>query len=90
MFSKSGPTAKMKPTAKHPFKVHVWAGISTKGATPILMFSGIMDRFFYVREILKNSILPFINATFSDNNYRFQQDNDPNHTSKGFYITLTH
>ena len=46
------------------------------------MFGGIMDRFFYVEEILRNSLLPFVNATFPDNNYRFQQDNDPKHTSK--------
>ena len=81
-FRKVGQPAKMKPTAKYPFKVHVWAGISTKGATPILMFGRIMDRFFYVEEILRNSLLPFVNATFPDNNYRFQQDNDPKHTSK--------
>jgi len=51
-FRKVGQPAKMKPTAKHPFKDHVWAGISTKGSTPTLMFGGIMDRFFYVEEIL--------------------------------------
>ena len=42
------------------------------------MFSGIacMNRFFYVEEILRNTLLAFVNATFPDNNYRFQQDND--------------
>ena len=42
------------------------------------MFSGItcMNRFFFVEEILRNALLPFINATFPDNNCRFQQDND--------------
>ena len=41
------------------------------------LFSGItcMNRFFYVEEILRNALLPFVNATFPDN-YRFQQDND--------------
>jgi len=80
-FRKVGEPKKMKPTAKHPFKVHVWAGISTKGATPVLIFGGIMDQHFYVEEILRNTLLPFVNATFPDNDYRFQQDNDPKHTS---------
>ena len=42
------------------------------------MFSGItcMNRFFYVEEILRNALLPFVNATFPDNSHRFQQDND--------------
>ena len=47
-FRKADQPAKMKPTAKHPFKVHIWASISTRGATPVLIFGGIMDRFFYV------------------------------------------
>lgn len=89
-FQKVGQPTKIGPMVKHPFKVHIWAGISTKGATPILMFSGIMDRFFYVEEILKNFLLPFLNAMFPYNNYTFHQDNDPKHTSKCFYITLIH
>jgi len=80
-FRKVGQPKKMKPTAKQPFKVHVWAGISTKGATSVLIFGGIMDQHFYVEEILRNTPLPFVNATIPDNDYRFQQDNDPKHTS---------
>ena len=40
------------------------------------IFSGItcMNRFFYLEEILKNALLPFVNATFPDN--KFQQDNN--------------
>ena len=45
------------------------------------MFSGIMNRFFYVEEILRNALLPFVNAMFPDN-YRFQQDNDRSKTHK--------
>ena len=41
-----------------------------------------MDRFFYVKEILLNTLLPFVTATFPDNNYRFQPDNDLKHMSK--------
>ena len=35
------PNPKARP--KHPVKVHVWAGISTRGATKICIFQGIMD-----------------------------------------------
>ncbi len=34
--------------AKHPVKVHVWAGISLKGATGICVFDGIMKKELYV------------------------------------------
>ena len=49
----------MKPKAKHPFKVNVWAGISKRGATPVLIFTGIMRKEFYVEQILRNVLLPF-------------------------------
>ena len=64
---------------KHPLKLHVWAGISRKGATSILIFDGIMDSSFYVEQILQRMALPFIQETFG-NDHRFMQDNDPKHT----------
>jgi len=70
---------KPKPRSKHPFKVNVWAGISMRGATPILIF--IMKKEFYVEEILQNVLVPYTETAFSDG-YRFQQDNDPKHKSK--------
>ena len=36
----------IKGKAKHPTKVHVWAGISKAGPTPIVVFTGIMEKFF--------------------------------------------
>ena len=86
-FRKVGEPAKMKPTVKHPVKVHVWAGISKRGATEILIFSGIMKKEFFVEEILKNTLLPFLKAKFPDH-HRFQQDNDPKHKSK--YTDILH
>ena len=80
-FRKIGKPAKMKPTVKHPLKVHVWAGISKRGATKILVFTGIMKKEFFVEEILKNTLLPFLTQTYPDG-HRFQQDNDPKHKSK--------
>ena len=67
------------PKPKHPLKVHVWAGISCCGATPILVFDGIMDAWFYVNNILQDQFLPFIWNTYGDD-HRFMQDNDPKHT----------
>ena len=40
-----------------------------------------MDAKFYVEEVLGRTLLPFIRATFPDG-HRFQQDNDPKHTSR--------
>ena len=66
---------KRKPRPKHSLKVHVWEGISRKGATKVFIFDGIMDAELYWR-ILETTLLPFINQTLLD--HRFEQDNDPN------------
>ena len=71
-----------KPRAKHPVKVHVWAGISRKGATAACIFEGSMNAHMYTR-ILQRTLLPFIESKFGPNlEHRFMQDNDPKHTSK--------
>lgn len=72
---------KLKGRAKHPFKMHVWAGISKRGPTTVVIFAGNMDATFYVGEILEKTLLPFIQSRFPDG-HRFQQDNDPKHTSR--------
>ena len=33
----------LKQRAKHPIKFHIWVGISGKGATRLVMFTGIMN-----------------------------------------------
>ena len=64
---------------KHPVKVHVWAGISVKGATGVCIFEGIMDTTLYL-EILDRTLVPFLHEVYPEG-HRFMQDNDPKHTS---------
>lgn len=75
--------AAVLPKPKHPLKIHVWAAISKRGASKIKLFEGIMDSTFYVENILRDALVPFIQSKFGGNDgHRFQQDNDPKHTSK--------
>lgn len=69
----------MKQRAKHPVKVHVWAGISSKGATNVIMFTGILNA-ERLSIVLEKGLLPFIRETFPYR-HRLQQDNDPKHAS---------
>ena len=39
-FRKRGQPKKLKPKPKHPLKVHLWGGISCRGATNIIIFTG--------------------------------------------------
>ena len=65
--------------AKHPVKVHVWAGISKKGRTGICIFEGIMDHYLFT-DILDKTLVPFIEKEYPTT-HRFMQDNDPKHSS---------
>ena len=65
--------------AKHPVKVHVWAGISKRGRTGICIFEGIMDATLYTK-VLEKTLLPFLRSVYPDS-HRFMADNDPKHTS---------
>ena len=48
----------LKQRAKHPIKVHVWGGISKRGATNVIIFSGIMDA-ERLERIFEAGLLPF-------------------------------
>ena len=42
---------RQKEVPKHPYEVHVWAGISKRGATGITIFTGYRDAVFFVETI---------------------------------------
>ena len=79
-FYKLGEDKPLKGKPKHPFQVHVWAGISRKGPTDIHIFSGIMDSVYY-QEILSTYFIPFVQTHYPEH-HRLMQDNDPKHVSK--------
>ena len=79
-FYKHGQKPRYKPRPKHPVKVHVWAGISWRGATGACVFDGIMDAPMYTR-ILDQYLVPFIHDVYPTG-HRFMQNNDPKHTSR--------
>lgn len=76
-----GQPKKGIPKAKHPYSVMVWGGISKKGATPLVIFTGIMKSEFYQQAILGETLMPFIQDKYPEH-HRLMQDNDPKHTSK--------
>lgn len=78
-FRRKGDKPRLKGKPKHPYKLHVWAGVSMRGATDIVLFEGIMKKEFYV-DILRTTLIPFGQMVYPDG-YRLMQDNDPKHTS---------
>ena len=78
VFRKLKQPRKLKGRAKHPVKVHVWAAISQCGASRIILFGGIMNATRYTA-ILEQGLLPLLKKF--PISHRFQQDNDPKHTS---------
>lgn len=79
-YRRVGEPRLLRPRPKHPAKIHVWAGISKKGATNLVLFQGNMTATRYTA-ILQASLLPFIEAKYPDG-HRLLQDNDPKHTSR--------
>ena len=71
---------KLKPRSKHAAKVHIWCGISPRGATQVVIFTGTMTMICYCR-ILEAGLLQFLQEVFPDCHH-FQQDNDPKHCLK--------
>ena len=78
-FRKRKQPRKLKQRPKHPLKLHIWRAISYQGASPVVIFTGIIDAQRYT-QILDRSLVPFIRSCYPAG-HRFQQDNDPKHTS---------
>ena len=55
-------------------------GISKRGATDVIIFTGIMDAERLVT-VFEAGLLPFLRDRYPDG-HRLQQDNDPKHASK--------
>ena len=76
-FRRKKEPRKLKPRSKHPVKVHVWACISHRGPTPVVIFTGTLTSTHYCT-ILERGLIPFLKDAFPDHHH-FQQDNDPKH-----------
>ena len=68
-----------RPLPKNRQKIFAWGRFCVKGKTTLHCFTGIMDAKFYI-EILQQH-LPEVRRMFG-RRWRFQQDNDPKHTSR--------
>ena len=63
------------------FKVHVWGGLSRRGPTDIVIFTGIMDAEFYTLNILP-AYARSAARLYPHGDGRMWADNDPKHNSK--------
>ena len=62
-FRKEKEPRALKQRPKHPAKIHVWGGISKRGATKIIMFNGIMNAIKFGK-IIETGLVPFVKAFF--------------------------
>ena len=69
----------LRDRPKHPYTIHVWAGIGLHGRTGICIFTGTMDWYLFVN-ILEKTLVPFVKDVYPDS-HRFMADNDPKHNS---------
>ena len=58
-YRKEGMKPRPKPRAKHPIKVHVWAGISKKGPANVCIFEGKWMHHYFARFFKEHSYLLF-------------------------------
>ena len=68
-------------TVKHDKKINVWGCFSYSGVGHIHWVQGLMDQAKY-KQILIHHMRPSSKKLFGNENFIFQQDNDPKHTAK--------
>jgi len=69
------------PTTKHSKSVMVWGCVSSSGVGKLVEITSKMDAKTYVN-ILENNLMASANQMKIQDNFVFQLDNDPKHTSK--------
>ena len=79
-FRKKNEPRALKQRPKHPLKLHVWGGISARGATKIVLFTGTMNAIRFGK-VIEEGLVPFVKAYYPDG-HRLQQVNDPKHSSQ--------
>jgi hypothetical protein len=67
-------------TVKHDKKINVWGCFTYDGVGHIHRIVGIMDAMAY-KQILIHHMVPSAQELFGNDQFIFQQDNDPKHTS---------
>ena len=80
---KSSAAPQEKSRAKHPCKVHVWAGIGCQCKTLIVIFDGKMFATGFI-EVLKAGLIPYYNEV--NKKTRLMQESDPKHTSARVWL----
>lgn len=53
----------LKPKPKHPLKLHIWGGISMKGATPLVLFRENLTA-ICLGKIFETGLIPFVRSKF--------------------------
>ena len=77
---KKGQPKRFKPHPKHPLKIHIWTGISCRGATSVVIFTGTLVT-TKLTEIFEASLIPFIRKVYPEK-HQLMQDTDQKHASK--------
>lgn len=68
-------------TVRFSKRLHVWAGISSRGKTQLAFIEGTLNATKYI-EILNEFLLPMTQELFEDEKWSFMQDHAPAHEAK--------